>query len=127
MITDECWLYAGIIHTDGYGLIQAKIAGKWKLLRAHRVVYENMVGEIPPELVSDHICRVRSCINPEHIELVSNALNVARGHTRLTHCINGHEFTKANTMLHKNGRWRRCRTCVNKQTREYYHRRSDNQ
>lgn len=119
---NDCWLYAGIINTAGYGVILVKLDGKWKMLRAHRVVYENMVGEIPTDLVCDHLCRNRSCINPSHIEPVSNGENLRRGHTRMTHCIHGHEFDKANTIVYMQGRRRRCRTCHYAGVRRYKHR-----
>lgn len=125
MFQDDCWWYAGIINAEGYGLIQVKLNGKWTLLRAHRVLYENLVGEIPSDVVCDHTCRNRCCINPVHIELVTNAENLRRGHERLTHCKHGHPFSIENTMLWRDKKWRRCRTCFNAQRRRYYHKRKN--
>lgn len=116
---DNCWLYAGTIHPDGYGLIQAKVNGKWKLLRAHRVVYESEVGEIPAGMVSDHLCRVRRCVNPAHIEIVTNAENTRRAHAWLTHCKHGHPFDEVNTIHIKATGHRRCRTCMRQQQLRY--------
>jgi hypothetical protein len=123
MITDECWLYAGPIHTDDYGLVQVKVDGKWKLLRAHRVVYESEIGLIPDRMVSDHLCRVRSCINPKHIEIVTNAENTRRAHAWLTHCKQGHLFDEANTIIIKATGHRRCRQCQLANQRRYNYKR----
>lgn len=110
---DECWLYAGVLDTvQGYGLICAN----GKVYRAHRVVYENLVGEIEPYKVVDHLCRVVSCINPEHLEVVSDLENKMRGmspaaqNARKTHCSKGHTYTPENTTISKKG-WRECRRC----------------
>lgn len=110
---DECWLYAGVLDTvQGYGLICAN----GKVYRAHRVMYENLVGTIAPYKVIDHLCRVVSCINPEHLEVVSDLENKMRGlspaaqNARKTHCNKGHAYTPENTIISKKG-WRECRIC----------------
>lgn len=96
--TDEdCWLWNGATQATGYGICRHE--GKTR--RAHRVVYTLLVGEIPEGLHLDHLCRVRSCVNPKHLEPVTNAENGRRGLAGetnrkrmlgLTHCKNGHEF-----------------------------------
>jgi hypothetical protein len=84
---------------------------------AHRVSYELHKGPIPEGLVIDHLCRVRHCVNPDHLRAVTHAVNILAGvgrgalHARKTHCVNGHEFTAENTRLCEGGRRRRCRTC----------------
>lgn len=71
----SCWLWqAGISGNTGYGNI-------WWLGRtqsAHRVAYTLLRGSIPPELTIDHLCRVRHCVNPDHLELVTQAENNRR-------------------------------------------------
>lgn len=71
-----CWLWAGSIASTGYGT--GSFRGRGFL--AHREVYALILGEMPPEtLVLDHLCRVRSCVNPAHLEPVTIAENVRRG------------------------------------------------
>ncbi|SRR5229473_1887956 len=106
-----CWLWNGKIDRYGYG----KFSVKRKMESAHRVAYQVTVGPIAKGLTADHLCRVRRCIRPSHIEPVTNRENVLRGDTfparqlAQTHCVNGHEFNEANT-YHWNGH-RGCRTC----------------
>lgn len=107
-----CWLWtAGV--SDGYGNIRA--AGR--LIKAHRFAYELLVGRVPQGLTLDHLCRVRRCVRPAHLEAVTNRVNVLRGvgapaiHARATHCIRGHELVGTNLCASNEGR-RRCRTCV---------------
>lgn len=107
-----CWLWVGFTGRDGYGRHQA--AGRHRL--AHRTAYEAFVGPIPDGLQLDHLCRVRHCVNPEHLEAVTQQINVLRGvspiaqHARKTHCINGHPFNAENTRFNHRG-WRQCRAC----------------
>ena len=109
-----CWLWTGNKNDSGYGLT---IVEK-KQRRIHRVVYEALVGPIPQGLVIDHLCRVRNCCNPEHLEPVTSQINMLRGVSPLaekaswTHCVNGHEFTPDNTYIHKKRNTRNCRTCM---------------
>lgn len=72
---DGCWTWTASLQRDGYG--QVKIDGKQRL--AHRVVYEFLVGPIPEELESDHLCRNRACVNPNHLEPVTHRENMQRG------------------------------------------------
>jgi len=98
----------------GYGMF--KIRGRTE--KAHRVAYYCSHGPIPEGLVLDHLCRNRGCVNPSHLEPVTNWENVLRGVNfvaglaRQTHCKRGHEFTPENTATHTVTGCRVCRACV---------------
>lgn len=110
-----CWLWLGSVSTGGYGYTsRGAIAGRSP--RAHRAVYEYYRGPIPAGLTLDHLCRVRRCVNPAHLEPTSTRENLLRGvghaakNARKTHCAHGHSFTPENTKLRLNGS-RRCLAC----------------
>jgi hypothetical protein len=108
-----CWLWTGPKNSKGYG----RLAVDGVLRGAHRLMYELVIGQIPQGLTLDHLCRIRNCVNPEHVEPVPNKVNVLRGigHTainaRKTHCLLGHPYSGDNLFLSKDGH-RRCRTCI---------------
>jgi hypothetical protein len=77
--TSNCWLWTAHKHYKGYGILNRK----GKVLKAHRFSYELYKGKIPAGLQVDHLCRIRNCVNPEHLELVDNRENVIRGATVL--------------------------------------------
>lgn len=109
--TDACWLWTGHVSPKGYGVIGV---GGRKLMRAHRYSYERFVGPVPEGMQLDHLCRVRSCVNPEHLEPVTNRENVVRGNTSRgpkPHCKRGHAFDSANTYIHPKRGTRHCREC----------------
>lgn len=107
----DCWLWVAQIDGCGYGRFQEG----GKPISAHRYAYEALVGQIPDGLTIDHLCRVRHCVNPEHMEAVTRRENTLRGigptamHARRTHCPQGHPYDEENTCLH--GTSRSCRTC----------------
>ena len=89
-----CWIWLGAMVPGGYGWFWD---GK-KHRRVHRYSYEHYRGSIPVGLTIDHLCRVRCCVNPWHLESVTHRENVLRGNTvaaenaKKTHCRNGHEL-----------------------------------
>jgi len=107
----DCWLWTGSSTSGGYGSIGRGRRGEGEIY-THRAVYELLVGPIPDGLVLDHLCRVPLCCNPDHLEPVPQAENIARGTRRLplTRCKRDHEMTAENTYLN-NGR-RFCRECI---------------
>ncbi len=106
-----CWLWQGGLDGAGYGILWIK----GHLVKAHRIAYERLVGPIAYGLECDHLCRVRNCANPLHVEPVSHTENVRRGEpANRTHCPNGHPYNKENTYrnVRVNGNaYKRCRVC----------------
>lgn len=110
--SDGCWLWMAALTTNGYG----QFNWKGRPIRAHRFAYQSVKGPIADEIIFDHLCRVRRCVNPEHLEIVTTRTNTLRGigisaiNARKTHCTQGHPFDLFNTYVRSNGR-RHCRTC----------------
>ncbi|WP_187280760.1 HNH endonuclease signature motif containing protein [Microbispora sp. CSR-4] len=113
---------------NGYGqLFTIGSADKRSSLLAHRAAYELYFGPIPDGLQLDHLCRVRHCVNPAHLEPVTGQENTLRSPYTMaskwasrTHCGNGHEFTPENTRWKKRSddptkKFRRCRACEKQQ------------
>jgi hypothetical protein len=109
--TDGCWEWTRG-KSWGYGVHTS--GGKRH--KAHRFAYELLVGPIPGGLTLDHLCRNRGCVNPTHLEPVTNRENILRGSSpaatraRQTECKNGHPFDEANTYRDPRG-YRECRIC----------------
>lgn len=108
-----CWLWLGTIDFGGYS--QIKFNGR--SVSAHRVMYELVNGELPSEVHLDHLCRTRSCVNPEHLDEVSLVENVARGTSdaavviRTGYCKRGHEFVGRNVRVRALTGERQCAEC----------------
>ena len=79
---DGCWLWTASTDKDGYGQfgVGSQIDGTATMAKSHRWAHEHLVGPIPEGLQIDHLCRVRSCVNPGHLEPVTNRENLRRGH-----------------------------------------------
>jgi hypothetical protein len=110
-VVTGCWLWTGG-RANGYGSFNT---GRRNYL-AHRVSYETFVGPIPSGLTIDHLCRVKTCINPVHLEAVTSRTNTLRAsnapaaiNAAKTHCNHGHQFDEANTS--RSGGKRNCRKC----------------
>ena len=112
-VSIDCWIWTGTILDNGYG--QVRLDGRRWLV--HRLFYESFIGPIPEGMQLDHLCRVRACVNPNHLEPVTGRENLMRGRTKAamnatkTHCIHGHPFNEANTYRWRGGRG--CRICRN--------------
>jgi hypothetical protein len=113
--TETCWLWtAGKTH-KGYGQFTTTVNQEETKWGSHRYSYELLVGPIPDDLVLDHLCKIRHCVNPSHLEPVTLSENTRRGNAgkfnaRKTHCPQGHPYSGDNLRMH-NGR-RHCITCT---------------
>jgi hypothetical protein len=123
--TTGCWLWTAF-DQEGYG----RFGWRGSVKLAHRVAYEELVGPVPDGLQLDHLCRVRQCCNPLHLEAVPQHVNRERGNYRLggekagamkraiTHCPRGHEYAGDNLRVTKRGH-RKCITCEKLRYREH--------
>ena len=103
-----CWIWTAGKNKYGYG--KFAMGGKGgRVLGAHTVAYELIVSPVPDGLELDHLCRVRACVNPWHLDPVTGAENMRRMMAAYTHCASGHEFTEANTRWYRG--CKRCRAC----------------
>lgn len=118
-----CLLWLGAERKEGYGNFHI---GNAKYVLAHRFSYTVAKGVIPPGMVIDHLCRTPQCVNPDHLEAVSNTENIRRGNAGKyqrdkTHCPQGHPYFGENLRVNPQGR-RLCRICG----RDWYHRNKEN-
>lgn len=116
--TDKCWIWQGARHHKGYGNLRGRMA--------HRISWEIHVGEIPDKMTIDHLCLNKLCVNPNHLEVVTNQENKRRWAEKLTHCPKGHEYSGDNLVeehyLATNNiptTKKRCRICLNAYQRKW--------
>lgn len=106
--TDNCWEWTACKNSKGYG-----VSGVSKTPLAHRVSYELLKDDIPDGLQLDHLCRNRACVNPDHLEAVTNRENILRSKLFRDRCPKGHLYDK----ITKEG-YRGCNICHKKQMKE---------
>jgi HNH endonuclease len=109
VMPNGCWEWTGSRSTNGYGQLWNGV----RLVVAHRIAYELFVGPIPAGLELDHLCRVRHCVNPGHLEAVTHSENALRAphvirRRTQTHCKRGHSLAEA--YINAKG-YRCCRVC----------------
>lgn len=131
-----CWEWTGALNNRGYGSMRARPVNRG----AHVWSYELFRGPIPSGMEIDHLCRVRHCVNPDHLEAVTHAENTRRGmagrvagsragarkagritgdqNLAKTHCTRGHAYDDANTYITPSG-GRACRECQQMHAREW--------
>lgn len=103
---DDCWVWTGEVHDRGYGRYNKK--------KVHRLAWEFFRGPIPQGLTIDHLCRVKLCCNPDHMDVVPASVNVSRrwNHEMTSQytCHRGHQRTEENIYVRPDGR-RECLLC----------------
>jgi hypothetical protein len=120
---NACWLWTGRIEktgrAPGYGRFLVRHRSKWRNEWAHRVSYSLFNGPIPSRHVIDHLCRNPRCVNPKHLDAVTQRENALRGlgnsaiNAKKTHCPKGHPYDRVS----KDGS-RRCKICEREQCRD---------
>lgn len=110
---EPCWIYTGTTDPRGYGRVGVRHHGRvYRSRLAHRVLYQALIGPIEGGLVLDHLCRQHSCVNPAHLDPVTQAENLRRGLGQANaFCKWGHLYDEANTYLTPKGE-RVCRACA---------------
>ncbi len=123
ILDNGCWQWTGGQNSEGYGSFTLQVITGQKRIQigAHRWAYLHYVGLVPDRLVLDHLCRNRACVNPLHLEPVTEKVNALRGegqtakNARKSHCKHGHKFECDNIAFETDSKGRisrRCRKCV---------------
>ena len=118
----QCWLWTGAKDPRGYGHFYAN----GRMINSHRFAWQEVNDPMPKELVIDHLCRNPACVNPAHLEPVTQVDNLRRGrdarggvNKRRTHCKRGHLLSENNVNFNSHG-GRICRTCKQLTNRLYW-------
>ena len=116
----DCWPWKGgkiSTHNIEYGQLSIVTVDIARIrVLAHRFSYFLHFGPVPDDKIIDHLCRNGLCVNPYHLESITNNENILRGegaparNARKTHCGHGHELIAGNIWLRKDGR-RACKRC----------------
>ncbi len=115
-----CWIWQGATKSkSGYGSFGW--TRRSQSIPAHRASFRLLRGDIPDGLQIDHLCRVRNCVNPNHLEVVTVKQNIRRGlagdvararQLAKTHCPAGHPYDAENTYIRPGYGFRSCLTCI---------------
>lgn len=120
--TSTCWLWTAAIAPNGYGVFNTR--EKKRTRYAHRLSYIYFNGDISDDLTVDHLCRVRNCVNPRHLEAVCQKENVLRGisspsmNAKKENCKCGNKYSP---YFYKGKEYRRCKNCHNINSKKSYH------
>lgn len=116
----QCIVASQKPRNDGY----VQLCRLGRMIYAHRLAYEEQVGKIPCGMTVDHLCKLKNCINTEHMEIVTVAENASRRFRGISHCKRGHPFEGSNLIYQGvNKQYRRCRECLLYSKRKYNHKR----
>ena len=116
-----CWVWTGYLQKNGYGEYPRHRA-------AHRTLFEIVRGPVASHLDLDHLCRVRCCVNPHHLEPVTHKENVQRGEAGhykkklwadAATCKAGHPWTEESTYIRPDTGLRGCRICRSATSKKY--------
>lgn len=114
--SNRCWKWPFSLDKSGYA--RCWDPAKKKKVMVHRAAYELVRGGIPIGFEADHLCRERSCFNPNHLEAVPKKVNTERRihkNTKKTHCDRGHPFSGDNLYLRPDNGKRQCKRCQRQQ------------
>jgi hypothetical protein len=100
---DGCWLWVGLKGPNGYG----RFSVGTREISAHRFSYQHFIGAIAPGMTVDHICRIKICVRPDHLQLLTNEENSARAqefvvetaNAKKKYCKRGHELSGFKVLL----------------------------
>lgn len=108
-----CWIWQGRVGEKGYGQVRTDDGIK----PAHQAAYREWKGDLPESMEPDHICRVRRCVNPDHLEAVTHRENLLRSESfsgrnaRKTHCPSSHPYAGENLIIKVDARGNQARYC----------------
>ena len=125
----DCWEWTASVRGAGYGQFNWEPG---RIIEAHRAVWELLIGPIPDGMVIDHLCENKLCVNPDHLQVTTQRVNVTRSGlspsgkaTRRTHCPQGHPLSGVNLRMVAGKR--RCKTCDKRRSLEGYYKRKERQ
>ena len=119
-MSTSCWTIGNKPMPNGYVRVYREYA--------HRLFYESFKGNIPHGLTIDHLCLDKACVNPDHLEAVTQNENTKRAdklfgiRSGATHCPSGHEYNSVNTRVNKITGRRQCRPCNRLHQQKYVRR-----
>lgn len=130
----RCWEWRGVRDRDGYGTFHVRcIDASCEVsttARAHRISYQVLKGSIAEGLTLDHLCRIKRCVNPGHLDPCASGENVARSpdtlasiNRRKVTCPQGHFYDMFLPSQSGTITWRSCRECRRRAQRDYARRR----
>jgi len=116
---DSCWVWTGRVHVNGHGIIylpktETRKRRDWWV---HRVVYEHLIRKLPSDIILHHKCKVKLCVNPEHLEETTNIDhpdNITKIQRDQKFCKRGHLLEGNNLKIKYDARLiqhRVCRRC----------------
>ena len=114
-VSHECWVWTGAPNQDGYGVFYVTPTER---VLAHRWAYERAFGPIPEGWEVDHLCNVRMCVRPSHLEAITGEENNRRKMERRDSCKRGHPYSEYGGIRRGNGR-RYCKECHRLYTQAY--------